>query len=96
MKNISSNKKADKILSSIDSDTVKNGVEKLKNMSESESKKLKAQLESIDKDKVLDMLGTLSPAMIKEKLSNLDFSKIGELTKNSEVVEKLKKDTKQR
>lgn len=54
--------KADKILSSIDQDSLKKGIEKLKSMSDAESAKLKKQLDSIDKDKVLEMLGQPQPA----------------------------------
>lgn len=43
--------KADKILSSIDQDSLKKGIEKLKSMSDAESAKLKKQLDNIDKDK---------------------------------------------
>lgn len=96
MKSADSNKKADKILSNIDSDILKNGMEKLKGMSEGEAKKLKEQLESIDKDKVLRMLGSLSPETIKEKMSGLDFSKLGDIAKNSDAISKLKKDKNQR
>lgn len=83
--------KADKILSAIDGDTLKKGIEKLKNMSASESAKLKKHLDGIDKDKVLSMLDGVKPEQVKQKLKNLDISKI-----NSDMVGKLKKNTDKR
>ena len=41
--------KVNKILSSIDDDTLQKGIDKLKGMSDSESAKLKKQLDGIDK-----------------------------------------------
>lgn len=81
--------KADKLLSSLDQDSLKKGIEKLKNMSDAESAKLKKQLDSIDKDKVLDMLGTLTPQQIKAKMQNLDLSKF-----NPDALNQLKKGKK--
>lgn len=89
-------KRADKILSSIDNDTLQKGIDKLKGMSESESEKLKKQLDNIDKQKVLEMLNSLSPAQIKQKLADFDISKINELKKGSDIINKLKKDNKPR
>lgn len=93
MKKDSSTKKAEQILSSMDSDAVKSGVERLKNMSEADTKRLKKQLEEIDKNKVLKLLGSLSPEVVKEKLSTLDLSKLKELDNNGKIGEMLKKDT---
>ncbi len=81
--------KADKILSSIDQDSLKKGIEKLKSMSDAESAKLKKQLDSIDKDKVLEMLGSLSPQQVKQKMQNLDLSKL-----NADALNQLKKGKK--
>ena len=81
--------KADKLLSQIDQESLKKGIEKLKNMSDTESAKLKKQLDSIDKDKVLDMLGTLTPQQIKAKMQNLDLSKL-----NTAALNQLKKGKK--
>ncbi len=81
--------KADKLLSQIDQESLKKGIEKLKNMSDTESAKLKKQLDSIDKDKVLDMLGTLTPQQIKAKMQNLDLSKL-----NTDALNQLKKGKK--
>lgn len=81
--------KADKLLSSLDQESLKKGIEKLKNMSDAESAKLKKQLDSIDKDKVLDMLGTLTPQQIKAKMQNLDLSKF-----NPDALNQLKKGKK--
>ena len=81
--------KADKLLSQIDQESLKKGIEKLKNMSDTESAKLKKQLDSIDKDKVLDMLGTLTPQQIKAKMQNLDLSKL-----NTDSLNQLKKGKK--
>lgn len=92
MKKNDSMKNADKILSSIDSDKLNDGIERLKHLSAAESAKLKKQLESIDKNKVLELFNTLKPNQIKQKLGNLDISKLNELTKNSDVINKLKKD----
>lgn len=80
---------ADKILSKLDQDTLQKGFEKLKNMSDTESAKLKKQLDSIDKEKVLDMFNSLSPQQIKQKLHSLDMSKL-----NTDAINKLKKDKK--
>lgn len=80
---------ADKILSKLDPNTLQKGIEKLKNMSDTESAKLKKQLDGIDKDKVLDMFNSLSPQQIKQKMQNLDMSKL-----NSDAINKLKKDKK--
>lgn len=85
-------KNADKILSSINSDKLKDGVEKLKHLSAAENAKLKKQLESIDKNKVLEMFNSLKPEQIKQKLGDLDMSKLSKLTKNSDIMNKLKKD----
>lgn len=92
MKKNDSMKNADKILSSIDPDKLNDGIERLKHLSAAESAKLKKQLESIDKNKVLELFNTLKPNQIKQKLGNLDISKLNELTKNSDVINKLKKD----
>lgn len=81
--------KADKILSSIDQDSLRKGIEKLKSMSDAESAKLKKQLDSIDKDKVLEMLGSLSPQQVKQKMQNLDLSKL-----NTDALNQLKKGKK--
>lgn len=81
--------KADKLLSSLDQESLKKGIEKLKNMSDTESAKLKKQLDNIDKDKVLDMLGTLTPQQIKAKMQNLDLSKL-----NTDALNQLKKGKK--
>lgn len=81
--------KADKLLSSLDQESLKKGIEKLKNMSDAESAKLKKQLDNIDKDKVLDMLGTLTPQQIKAKMQNLDLSKF-----NPDALNQLKKGKK--
>lgn len=81
--------KADKLLSQIDQESLKKGIEKLKNMSDTESAKLKKQLDNIDKDKVLDMLGTLTPQQIKAKMQNLDLSKL-----NTDALNQLKKGKK--
>ena len=88
--------KTDKILSSIDSDALQKGIDKLKGMSDAESAKLKKQLDNIDKQKVLEMFNSLNPDQIKQKLSNLDMSKLDELKRNSDVINKLKKDTDKR
>ncbi len=81
--------KADKLLSSLDQESLKKGIEKLKSMSDAESAKLKKQLDNIDKDKVLDMLGTLTPQQIKAKMQNLDLSKF-----NPDALNQLKKGKK--
>ncbi len=81
--------KADKLLSSLDQESLKKGIEKLKSMSDAESAKLKKQLDNIDKDKVLDMLGTLTPQQIKAKMQNLDLSKL-----NPDALNQLKKGKK--
>lgn len=89
-------KKADKILSSIDQNSLQKGIDKLKNMSDAESARLKKQLDSIDKDKVLEMFNSLSPQQIKKKLSSFDPTKLDELKNNPDIIEKLKKNNKQR
>ena len=81
--------KADKLLSSLDQESLKKGIEKLKSMSDAESAKLKKQLDNSDKDKVLDMLGTLTPQQIKAKMQNLDLSKF-----NPDALNQLKKGKK--
>lgn len=58
-------------------------------MSDAESAKLKKQLDSIDKDKVLEMLGSLSPQQVKQKMQNLDLSKL-----NADALNQLKKGKK--
>ena len=58
-------------------------------MSDAESAKLKKQLDSIDKDKVLEMLGSLSPQQVKQKMQNLDLSKL-----NADALNQLKKEKK--
>ena len=92
MKKNNSNSGADKYINSINSDAVKKGVEKIRNMSEEDTKRLKQRIDAIDKDKVLKMLSSLSPETIKEKMASLDFSKLGELDKNNGILDKLKKD----
>ncbi len=89
-------KKADKILSSIDQNSLQKGIDKLKSMSDAESARLKKQLDSIDKDKVLEMFNSLSPQQIKSKLSNFDPTKLDMLKNNPDIIEKLKKNDKQR
>ncbi len=89
-------KKADKILSSIDQNSLQKGIDKLKNMSDAESARLKKQLDSIDKDKVLEMFNSLSPQQIKKKLSSFDPTKLDALKNNPDIIEKLKKNDKQR
>ena len=84
--------KVDKILSSIDADTLQKGIDKLKGMSDEESAKLRKQLENIDKQKVLDMLSGLSPQKIKQKLSDFDITKLDTLKGNDDIINALKKD----
>lgn len=89
-------KKAEKILSSIDSKKLNEGMERIKNMSDAENAKLKKQLENIDKDKLLGMISSLNPTQVKEKLSKLDFSKLDALVKDKETLSKIIKDKKTR
>lgn len=96
MKKNDSMGKADKILSSIDADTLQKGIDKLKGMSEAESAKLKKQLDGIDKEKVLEMFNSLSPQQIKQKLSKFDITKLDALNGNGKNIEKLKKDKNKR
>lgn len=96
MKKDSSTKKAEQILSSMDSDAVKSGIERLKGMSGAEAKKLRERLDGIDKNKVLKLLGSLSPEAVKEKLNTLDLSKLSELDSNGKIGEMLKKDNGKR
>lgn len=96
MKKNDSMGKADKILSSIDADTLQKGIDKLKGMSDAESAKLKKQLDSIDKEKVLEMFNSLSPQQIKQKLSSFDITKLDALKGNGEIMDKLKKDKNKR
>ncbi len=96
MKKNDSMGKADKILSSIDADTLQKGIDKLKGMSEAESAKLKKQLDGIDKEKVLEMFNSLSPQQIKQKLSKFDITKLDALNGNGKIIEKLKKDKNKR
>ncbi len=88
--------KADKILSSINADALQKGIDKLKGISEEESANLKKHLDGIDKQKVLDLFNSLTPEQIKQKLENLDISKLNELKKGTGIINKIKKDKKQR
>ena len=94
MKKNDSMGKVNKILSSIDDDTLQKGIDKLKGMSDSESAKLKKQLDGIDKQKVLDMFNTLSPEKIKQKLSDFDINRLDALKGSTQIIDRLKKDNK--
>lgn len=89
-------KKAEEILSSIDSGAIKSGIEKIKSMSEEESMALRRRLQEIDKDKVLNMLSNLSADEIKQKMAGLDLSKLSKIAKGGAAIDKIKKDKKQR
>lgn len=90
MKKIDPTKKLEQILSSVDQEDLK---KKVQNIAKNGGEKLKKQLDNIDKEKVLELFNKLDPNEVKQKLKNLDLSKLNiNDASHAETLKKMKKD----
>ncbi|MCX7715360.1 MAG: hypothetical protein N2171_06505 [Clostridia bacterium] len=85
------NKKLEDILSGMDAGKIKKSKQTINEfLNTPDGEKLKKQLNSIDKQKLLNVFSNMGTNEIKKKLSNLDSDSLSKM-KADEIIQKLKK-----